>query len=64
MTEYDCFDITLTIVICYDLYEVAPLETEDSVTAYCPELLADLSPAIFGLFFYLIDFEPLNNTFN
>lgn len=57
MTEDDCFDITLTTVICYDFYEVAPLETEDYITAYCPELLANLSPAIFGLLLDLIDFE-------
>lgn len=57
MTEDDYFDITLTTVICYDFYEVAPLETEDYITAYCPELLANLSPAIFGLLLDLIDFE-------
>lgn len=57
MTEDDCFDITLTTVICYDFYEVAPLETEDYITAFCPELLANLSPAIFGLLLDLIDFE-------
>lgn len=49
MTEDDCFDITLTTVICYDFYEVAPLETEDYITAYCPDLLNKLSTAIFFL---------------
>lgn len=57
MTEDDCFDITLTTVIPYDFYEVAPLETEDYMMAYCPELLADLSPAIFGLLLKTVDFE-------
>ena len=57
ITEDDCFDITLATVICYDFYEVAPLETEDYITAYCPELLANLSPAIFGLLLGMIDIE-------
>ena len=57
MTEDGCFDITLTTVISYDFYEVAPLETEDYITAHCPDLLADLSPAIFGLLLDMIDFE-------
>lgn len=57
MTEDGCFDITLTTVISYDFYEVAPLETEDYITAHCPELLADLSPAIFGILLDMIDFE-------
>ncbi len=35
MTEDGCFDITLTTIICNDFYEVAPLETEDYITAYC-----------------------------
>lgn len=45
----DNFDITITTIINYDFYEIAPLETEDYVTAYCPELLDKLSPAIFSL---------------
>ena len=49
MTEDSCFDITLTTIISYDFYAVAPLETEDYITAHCPELLAKLSPAIFGI---------------
>ena len=49
MTEDECFDITITTIINYDFYELAPLETEDYITAYCPELLDELSPAIFPL---------------
>lgn len=45
----DNFDITITTIINYDFYEIAPLETEDYITAYCPELLDKLSPAIFSL---------------
>lgn len=49
MTEDECFDITITTFINYDFYEVAPLETEDYITAYCPDLLDKLSIAIFPL---------------
>lgn len=48
MTEDGFNDITLTSVIAYDFYAVAPLETEDYITACCPELLDKLSPIIFG----------------
>lgn len=48
MTEDGFNDITLTSVIAYDFYAVAPLETEDYITACCPELLDKLSPVIFG----------------
>ena len=48
-TEDGSCDITLTSVIAYDFYSVAPLETEDYITACCPELLDKLSPAIFGV---------------
>lgn len=49
MTEDGCCDITLTLPINYSFYEAAPLETEDFITACCPELMSDLSPAIFML---------------
>lgn len=49
MTEDNYYDITLTTVINYDFYEVVPLETENYITACCPELLNKLSPAIFFL---------------
>ena len=48
MTEDGFNDITLTSVIAYDFYAIAPLETEDYITACCPELLDRLAPAIFG----------------
>lgn len=49
MTEDSCYDITMTTIIPYDFYEVAPLETEDFLTACCPELMDALSPTIFML---------------
>ncbi len=49
VTEDDCYDITLTTFINNDFFEVAPLETEDYITAACPELMGSLAPAIFGL---------------
>ena len=49
LTEDGCQDITLTALIPYDFYELAPLETEDFITACCPDLLNHLSPAIFGV---------------
>ena len=36
-------------MIAYDFYSVAPLETEDYITACCPELLDKLSTTIFGV---------------
>lgn len=33
MTEDDCYDITLTTMVPYDFFDVAPLETEDYITA-------------------------------
>ena len=49
ITEDDCCDITMTFVVPYDFYAIAPLETEDYITATCPELLNALSPAIFSV---------------
>lgn len=49
MTEDGYYDITLTTLIDYRCFEIAPLETADYITAYCPELLDSLSPAIFGV---------------
>lgn len=47
ITEDGAFDITMTSIIPLDLYEMAPLETEDYFTAACPELLNRLSAPIF-----------------
>lgn len=47
ITEDDSYDITMTNMIPYDFYEIAPLETEDFLTAACPNLLNDLSVPIF-----------------
>lgn len=49
VTEDEYYDITATSIIPYDFYEIAPLETEDYMTACIPELMNKLSPAIFGL---------------
>lgn len=49
LTADECYDITITTIINYDFYEVAPVETADYLTAYCPELLDKLSPAIYGV---------------
>lgn len=57
LTEDSSYDITLTSVIPYDFYELAPLETEDYITACCPDLLNDLSPAIFGVLLGNLDVE-------
>lgn len=47
VTEDGFFDITMTTMIPYDFFEVAPLETEDFLTAACPDLLNKLSIPIF-----------------
>ena len=57
MTEDGCCDITLTFPINYSFYEAAPLETEDFITACCPVVMSDLSPAIFRLLLGNIDLE-------
>lgn len=57
MTEDDCYDITLTTIINYDFYGVAELESEDYITAYCPDLLDKLSPPIFLLLLGKINYE-------
>lgn len=57
ITENDCFNITLTTIINYNFYKLAPLETEDYITAYCPELLDKLSPPIFSLLLGEFDLE-------
>lgn len=57
MTEDDYYDITLTTIVNYDFYELAPLETEDYLTAACPDLLNKLSPAIIGVLEKSIDLK-------
>ncbi len=49
MTENACRDIVLTTMVPYDFYELAPVETEDFLTAGWPEFLNAISPAIFAL---------------
>ncbi len=57
LTEDGEFDITITTIVNYDFYEVAPVETEEYITAYCPELLDRLSPAIFGVLLEQLTFD-------
>lgn len=54
-------DIAITTVIPYDFFAVAPLETCDYITAFCPELLNKLSPAIFFLLLGKFSFEDSKN---
>ena len=54
MTEDGFYDITITTIINYDFMEVAPLETADYITIYCPEYLELLSPAVFGVLLRLM----------
>lgn len=49
LTEDGGYDLTSTTVIDYDYFEVAPLETEDFITAALPELLDKLSIPVFSL---------------
>lgn len=49
LTEDGCFDIAATTLIPYDFYELAPLQTEDYMTACIPKLMAMLSFDIFSL---------------
>ena len=42
-------DITITSMINYEVWAMTPLETNDYITIYCPELLDILAPAIFGV---------------
>lgn len=49
MTEDGCCDITMTMMLPYDFYEVAPLETEDFITAALPELMNDMALSIFSV---------------
>lgn len=47
LTANGCFDITITTIIPYDFLDLAPPETLDYITAYCPELLDRLAPPIY-----------------
>ena len=51
ITTNDFYDITITTIINYDFWEVAPIETADYMTAYCPELLDWLALPVFGVLF-------------
>ena len=64
MTEDGNCDITLTTIVNYDFYELTPLEREDYVTAACPDLLNELSLAIFGVLSGKIDLDTAINYIN
>ena len=49
MMEDETFDIMLAFPVNYTFYEAAPIETEDFITACCPDLMDSLAFAIFGL---------------
>lgn len=49
LSEDGCFDIMITTIINYDFYEVAPLETADYITAFCPQCLDLFTHPIFGV---------------
>lgn len=57
MVEDGSFDISLTMLINYDFYELAELETEDFITLICPELMDELSAPVFSLLFGEMSFE-------
>ena len=47
LTADGCFDITITTIIPYDFFGLAPLETLDYITICCPELLDRLALPIY-----------------
>lgn len=49
MTEDGNCDITMTFSLPYDFYGIAPLESEDFITATLPDLFNRLSPAILSI---------------
>ena len=49
LTVNGFYDIAITTIINYDFWEVAPIETADYMTAYCPELLDRLALPVFGV---------------
>ena len=49
LTVDGCYDLTITTIINYDFWEVAPVETLDYITCYCPELLDKLSYPVFSV---------------
>ncbi len=57
ITEDENFDITLTTIIPYDFFELAPLETKDYITAHCTFLMNELSPAVFGVLLGELDYS-------
>ena len=49
LSEDGHYDIMLNTAISYNIFAAAPLETEHYITVCCPDLLNELSPAIFGV---------------
>ena len=61
ITEDGYYDITATTIIDYDLFEMAPLETEDYCTATIPELMSKLSLPMFFLLMKKVTVEGAIN---
>ena len=57
MTEDEMPVVNLTLPVNYAFYEAAPLETEDFITACCPDLMNMLAFAIFGVLLGSINLE-------
>jgi len=51
------YDIAITAVIPYDFFELAPIETCEYITAYCPEFLEKFAFPIIGLIHGTIPFN-------
>lgn len=45
----DDFDIMITTMINYDIWEMAPVETHNYLTEYCPEVLDRFAFPIYGV---------------
>lgn len=57
LTEDDSCDLSMTTVIPYDFFELAPLETADYLTGFSAELLNALAKPIFLLLLGKINVE-------
>lgn len=57
LTEDDHFDITMTTIGNYDFWETTPVETNDYLTKYCPELMNQLAFPVFGVLLGKITME-------
>lgn len=49
LSEDNSYDIMMTTVINYDFFYLKEFDTLDYITIYCPKLMNELSPIIFGI---------------